>query len=169
VKDSHDDNWKQLVLEARNDDAAFEKLIANLETTFYTVAGSLAADSLVDDLVQLAIIRVWQQLGKVNLNQPGTIRRFLIVAGTNAMKSYLCRNDPLKNVDRVSLDNVVVEPTQNVMFTGLLLEYVEFIRANSTFVGSHKQLAKKHGVSEWTMRNSFNTAAGKFLKEINYV
>jgi len=169
VKDSRNNNWKQLILEARNSNADFEKLVVNLEVTFYAIARSLASDSLVDDLVQLAIIQVWQKLGKVDLNRNNAIRQFFITVGTNAMRTHLRRSDPLKDVNRVSLNHITTKSTRNVVFTGLLSEYVEFIRANSTFVGSHKQLAKEYGVSEWVMRNKFNIAASEFLKEINYV
>jgi len=163
------EEWKQLVVEAKNDDIGFERLIVKLEPIFYCVARGLTNDLLIEDLVQLARIKIWQSLSRVDLGRVGTIRQFLVAIGVNAMKDYLhCNirfNNECASADEVA--TVIAKPTQGEIFSGLLKEYVNYIKMNSTFAGSHQFLAAKYGVSDWVMRGRFHKAVGEFMLELN--
>ena len=157
------EEWKRLVVDAISNDSGFERLIVELEPIFYYIARGMMNDSMVEDLVQLARIKVWMRLSDVNLNLPDTIKQFLVKVGANEMKDCIrCRR--LLGDGRMSLDDITVaQPIQGEMFIGLLKEYVNYIKMNSTFAGSHQFLAAKHGVSVWVMRGRFHKAVGEFL------
>jgi len=157
--------WKLLVEEAKNSDIGFEKLIVELEPILYSIARRLANDSMVEDLVQLSRIKIWQSLSSVNLKRSETIKQFLVNTGVNVIKDYLrCQGRfNYANVDEI----IVIQPTCGDVFSGLLGEYLDYIKINSTFAGSHQYLAARYGVSVWVIRGRFHKAVGEFLEKIN--
>ena len=162
--------WKQLVIDAISSDDGFERLIVELEPVLYYIARRMVSDLMVEDLVQLARIKIWMGLSKVNLDRLDTIKQFLINTGANEMKDCIrCRG--LLSAKQTGfedvVDTIIDKPTQIEMFTGLLKEYVNYIKMNSTFAGSHQFIAAKYGVSPWVMRGRFHKAVGEFLGESN--
>ena len=159
--------WSQLVKQAKDSDRDFEALMSKIKPTFLVVAGHLSSD--ISELVQVAQIAVWNVLSKVKLNKPETIKGFLLVVGVNAMKGVV-RNERRKK--RISCDDIdesvfAVNISADVNFEGLLQEYEKYIQRNGKFQGAHREMAKRKGISKWSMRREFHQAAKLFLEELN--
>lgn len=158
--------WIQLVKRAKDSDKDFEALISKIEPIFIVVAGHLDGD--ISELVQVARIAVWKALPRVKFSKPATIKGFLLVVGVNRMKDVI-RSEGRKKA--ISYDDVdekafAVNVPNNVNFEGLLQEYKEYIQQNGKFQGAHREMAKRKGISRWSMRRMFHQAAREFLEEL---
>jgi len=161
------DEWIQLVRKAKDSDRDFEALISKIEPVFLVVAGHMNGD--ISELVQVARIAVWNALPKVKLSKPATIRGFLLVAGFNKMKDVIRSERRKRTISCDDVDETVFayDACSNIKFKGLLQEYNKYIIQNGRFCGAHKCLAKKKGISIWTMRRKFHQAVKLFLEELN--
>ena len=161
--------WIQLVKKAKDSDKDFEALISKIEPVFLVIASHLNGD--INELVQVARIAVWKALPKVKFNKPETIKFFLVVVGVNKMKDVIRGERRKKTVSCDDVDEGVFATNENsnTKFEGLLGEYEKFIIQNGRFCGAHKRLAKKKGISIWSMRRMFHQAAKAFLKELKSV
>jgi len=159
-------DWIKLVKRAKDSDKDFEALLSRLVPIFIVIAGHLNGD--VDELVQVARVAVWKALPKVKLSKPVTIKGFLLVAGVNKMKDVIRNERRKKTTSFDSIDEVVFayDVCSNIKFEGLLQEYNKYISEYGTFQGAHGEIAKRKGVSIWTMRRKFHQAARVFLEEL---
>ena len=159
--------WIQLVKRAKDSDKDFEALISKIEPIFIVIAGHLNGD--INELVQVARIAVWKVLSKVNLSKPVTIKGFLIVAGINKMKDVIRNENRRKTISCDDIDETAFayDACSNIKFEGLLQEYNEYISQNGKFQGAHEEIAKRKGISKWSMRRMFHQAAKQFLEELN--
>ena len=160
-------DWKDLVKRAKSDNADFEGLVSKLEPLFLIIAKHLSGGRLVDDLIQIARIRVWKALPMVDLRRLGTIKQFLITVGVNGMINETKRQSRQLMVSYGDSDNraVAVAPSEDrYLFRGLLLGYKRYIERNGSFKGAHKYMARKCGVSLWTIRRRFHRTAHQFLE-----
>jgi DNA-directed RNA polymerase specialized sigma24 family protein len=154
------------VKEARKSDKGFEVLISKIEPVFIVVAGHLGGD--INELVQVARIKVWRKLPKVKLSKPETIKGFLLVAGVNAMKDTVRYEGRKKTISYDDVDETMLayDKASDIEFKGLLLQYKKYIRRNGTFQGAHREMAKRKGVSVWSIRREFHQAAKVFLEDL---
>jgi len=161
--------WWNLVKWAKTDNKGMEMLLTKLDPIFRATAKQMCAGRMVDDLMQVARIKVWQSLGKVNAKKAETIKQYFTVVGINAMKDELTRHKRRPSV--VSCDDVdeavlAVIPEKE-HFDRLLSEYKKYIKQNGSFKGAHKELAGKHDVSVWVMRTMFHRAIKDYIEELN--
>lgn len=166
-----DRDWAKLVKDAGRTDEGFKKLLCELEPALFIIAGRLSNSRLLqmEELVQLARIKIWRSLRRVKLDRPDTIKGLLITVGVNAMRDNI-RLESAKHA--VSLDQLGQQLTCATvksmgLFQGLLLEYENYIRETGGFRGAHKYFAKKYDTSLWTARRGFHIAVAKYLEELN--
>lgn len=162
------EDWKNLVERAKDSDKDFEILLSEIEPIFRTVAARLGDSRLAEDLVQSARIGVWMSLGKVDTGRPDTIKQFLIVAGVNRMRDSVrrTRSRPLVICDTIE-KTVMNGNSKCVTFSGILLQYLRFVKRTGHFWGAHEYIARVHGISAWIMRRKFRGAVDRYLKELN--
>ncbi|MCK5614733.1 hypothetical protein KAR91_73405 [Candidatus Pacearchaeota archaeon] len=160
------EEWSLLVKNARKSKKGLELLLSALEPALLAIARSIVGSSDVDDLVQVSRIKIWKSLNSVNQKQTTTIKGFLIIVATNAMKDELRR---LKSLDRVIEDvvmssNLTPPKPVNPGFSGLLYDYVQYIKQTGNFTGAHRAIADKYGISVWTARGRFHAAVAEFIE-----
>jgi len=168
------EDYVKLVRDAKNNDRSFEILLEKVNPLVHAIALRVSKSYHIDidDLKQDAIIGIWKALGKVKLNRPKTIQRYLIVIAINSMRANITlrkRKDKLHTISYSDTNNTeVLPPTYDKPkheFRGLLLKYAKFIEYNGTMHGAHKFLAKQAGVSSPTMIKRFNRAVRSLLEE----
>ena len=158
--------WKNLIKAARNSDSDFKLLLAEIEPVFQIVANHIGKN-LAEDLVQVARIKVWKSLHKINLNKPETIKSFLVGVGINEMRDFVrkSRKWPTGICDDAYNSIIAVNNQKIVVFSGVLCEYEKHIKINGKFNGAHQHLAKKHKISIKKMRTKFHNAVKKHLEK----
>jgi len=168
------EDYVKLVRDARNNDRSFEILLEKVNPLVHAIALRVSKSYHIDidDLRQDAAIGIWKALGKVKLNRPKTIQRYLIVAAINGMRANIAllkRKDKLHAMSYSDINDTEVLPLTydkpKHEFRGLLLKYVKFIEYNGTMHGAHKFLAKQVGISPQTMIKRFNRAIRLLLEE----
>ena len=158
-------DWVQLIINARADKDEFVGLVKVLDPIFRAIAIKMTHSYHVDDLVQVAQIKVWQSLMSVDLNRPETVKWYLTRIGINAIITVSRQNRSVAKFVDLDVSYGAKTLNDDIQFDGLLNEYAEYIQHNGKFDGSHRYLAAKHGVSVWVMREMFNTAAKVFINE----
>ena len=155
-------DWLILIKAARNNNSDFKLLLAEIEPVFQIVANHIGKN-LADDLIQVARIKVWKSLHKINLNKPETIKSFLIGVGINEMRDFIrkSRKWPIGICDDTYNSIIAINKQKSIVFNGVLCEYEKHIKINGKFNGAHQHLAKKYKISVKKMRTKFHNAVKK--------
>lgn len=168
-----DRDWVELARKAKDEDCIAE-LLSELDPLLFVIATRLIGRlSAVDDLVQVARIKIWKSLKKIDFDRPETVRQLLITTGVNAMRdeirSIRCKFSPTQsNVDWEEFARTLSGlPKSTGLFNGLLLEYEGYIKKTGGFYGAHKHFAKEYKISLWTMRLKFHIVVKKYIEDLN--
>jgi len=165
-------SWIRMVQEARVSDVGFEKLLDVLKPRLRGLAFTICSARYQDDAVQMATIKIWKSLGKINTHNGTNIESYLLKISINAMCSWVMQNKRKTMVQEVletdgsGKEMMEISCKQLLLLSvdhcGILTHYLEYIRQTGTFRGAHKAIAKVLGVSPRKTQHDFSVAAEDF-------
>lgn len=169
MKEEEAQMWRRLVEEAREGDEGLRRLFEALDGVLHAVARGVASQ-VVDDAVQMAHIKIWRSLGRVDLTRPGTIRSMLVKVGLNAMRDEVRKWLPAWDAELGMPDDVDFFPARSGSnsdeeFSGVLADYLRYVRENGRFKGAHTYVARIRGVTVSRASALFNEAVRHFVGE----
>ena len=165
-------SWIRMVQEARVSDIGFEKLLDVLKPRLRGLAFTICSARYQDDAVQMATIKIWKSLGRVNTHNGTNIESYLLKISINAMCSWVMQNKKKSMVQEIletdggGKEMMEIPCKQPLLLLvehfGILPYYLEYIKQTGTFRGAHKIIAKALGVSPRKTQHDFSVAAEDF-------
>lgn len=165
-------DWAKLVKDAIRSKDKFEHLERALRPFMVGIASRIASQC-VEDAVQEGVLRVWQNLKRVDLKQKSTIRTFLLTAATRGMRDEVRR--VIRRKEKPLADGFDApqesERGATVEFTGLLAEYQRVLLLVETVPEAHAMLASESGISVSAQTKKFVQAAKEYggVREVGNV
>ena len=170
-------DWQTLVVNARKDQAAASRLVADLQPAVKHLAHVLTGRSQQhhprEDYAQDAWVEIWKVLPRVDATRPNhSIRQMLVTTAANAIRAQtryvryrqavelLGENDVRQLRDQA---RPVRQLALDYDMPNLLKEYLAEIRKTGFVMGVRKTLAARHGVRVDEMTVMFQTAARRWL------
>jgi sulfite reductase beta subunit-like hemoprotein len=105
------------------------------------------ASQCVDDAVQCALIKVWRNVGYVDLSREATVKALVMKIGVRAMRDEVRKvlsKSKESGSEDLDFNPAKVEDPRGLKFYGdVLEEYVKFYEENGTFVGVHVEVARR--------------------------
>jgi len=163
--------WKNLVAGARRDTGKLHALLGALDRILRGLARRLAGTE-ADDALQAAHIAIWQVLPKVDLRRTRGIRAMLITTAVHAMRDERRRHRrQTRGLERPGVSPEALVEAQpherasspRVRFTGLLGEYIRYVREHGEFAGAHRYMSRMRGTSLPKATGAFHRAAREFI------
>jgi DNA-directed RNA polymerase specialized sigma24 family protein len=152
----------KLAKQGNND--AITRILDDLKPVLIKIACGLTNRRPVDWIVQDGLVGVWLSLKNVNIERPQTMRAFMTKSGVNHMKKSIISLD---RVHKYSNNNnsIIFDESDVDHFSGLLGEYVKYIKEIGSMHGSHAHLARVHGMTRSNMMRLFYKEVEKHLNE----
>jgi len=160
--------WRRLILAARRDERNLPALLERLRPILGGLARRLAW-RFADDALQAAHVAIWRALPQVDADRTRGLRSMLVTTAINAMRdegrrlAFQTRDIRLPGrgiaaalADRPAPDGPPVE------FTGLLADYLDYVRTHGEFAGAHLHMARRLGLSISSATAAFHRAAREF-------
>jgi len=126
----------------------------------------------VDDAVQCALIKIWRNIGYVDLGREVTVKALVMKIGVRAMRDEVRRavaKSKEANASDVALISVDAD-SKPLQFEGRLLsEYVKYYEENGTFTGVHSFVSKVLGVSATSLQAEARREARRQAEAQGYV
>lgn len=136
--------WSSAVREAQRGD--FDRLHDLMKPVLTSVARRIASQC-VDDAVQCALIKVWRNVGYVDLSREATVKALVMKIGVRAMRDEVRKvlsKSKESGSEDLDFNPAKVEDPRGLKFYGdVLEEYVKFYEENGTFVGVHVEVARR--------------------------
>lgn len=119
-----------------------------------------------EDAVQEALLRIFQQIGNVDLKRESTARTYLMNAGVFAIRTFNSKimrqtRDDHKPTERSS---VVRDPEIMNDLPPVLALYLDHIAAHGTVMGAHKAVGDKLGIGKVKAFRLFHKEAARFME-----
>lgn len=162
-------DWVQLVRDARKNDQGFKELAKALEPTLTGLAVKIASQ-MCEDAKQAALLKVWENLDRVDLRKKKTIKTMLFGAAISGMRTEVRKHLKFINSRAIISEKLIEELSSKkdrhsgYEFKGLLGHYCDYIRRTGSMRGAHAFFAKIHHVTVDTMKRRFHNEALKFLE-----
>lgn len=148
-----------LIEEAKIDDGALSDLLAMLEVPIRAVASRISRNC-EDDAVQAALIKIWKNLDKIDLQRPNTIRGFIFRTATTAIWDEGRAHVRATRGEPIDPEWVVKTHRElDVEFNEYANMYLQYVRMNGTMAGAHQELAKRMGVCISSISSKFHEKA----------
>ncbi len=146
---------------------AIEPLLEMLEPVLRRIATRLASQC-VDDAVQQARIRIWRKLHLVDVSRPGTAKAYVMKVAVSAMRDevrqYLSQHpSTVGPIENVEIKDLSLATTDVYEFDTLLKHYLDYLEETGDFVGAHKAVGEKIGVTTARASTLFHKAARDFI------
>lgn len=164
-----------LVEAAKRCPDAFAMLAKRLTPQLRGMANRLSTNA-ADDLLQAALIRLWQKLHGADTSN-GSLRSWLITVGYRAMldearrlwktnrRFFTLPNHGGREEDFFEAVPVPQLTPKRYDFTGVLALYETYVEQNGAFAGAHIHVAQTLGVSKQKASELFHVAAREFTSE----
>jgi hypothetical protein len=136
--------WSSAVRKAQRGN--FDELYYLLKPVLTSVARRIASQC-VDDAVQCGLVKVWKNIGYVDLGRDATVKALVMKIGVRAMRDEVRK--VLSKSRESGHDDLDYRPSKQedgnrLTFTGPVLEeYVKFYVETGTFVGVHVEVARR--------------------------
>lgn len=144
----------------------FGKLFEILDPVLHNIARKIASQC-VDDAVQVARIRIWRKLQKVDLSRPATAKAYLLKTGVSAMRDEVRKYLRMTPANLHSLEKLDVEDHSIVAavegFEGVLALYEAYIEETGDFAGAHRGVADVLGVTTARASTLFHAASKAYI------
>lgn len=158
------------IFAAQADHSKLNALFDLLDPMLYAVARRIARQ-IPDDAVQVAKIRIWKKIHKVDPSRPESAQSYVMTAAITGMRDEVRRYiRDLRGGHKVRMDDVdtslfaqkkVPEPTQ---FKNILDRYILYIEQTGDFAGAHKHVATMLGVTTARASTMFHEASRTFIQ-----
>lgn len=128
----------------------------------------------VDDIMQQARIGIWRAIAHVDLDQPNSVRGFLVVAAKNNAISFVRKELRRQRSEFVGLPEEawgIVQPEQ-IMYldlddNDLLAMYLDYIKWSGGFKGAHDHVASLIKVKKYKLKQMVQKRAAALSKTLD--
>ena len=158
------------IFEAQADHSKLNALFDLLDPMLYAVARRIARQ-IPDDAVQVAKIRIWKKIHKVDPQRPESAQAYVMTAAVTGMRDEVRRYiRDLRGGHKSRMDDV--DPTRfvqkekqvNPKYGNVLDRYINYIEGTGDFAGAHKHVAGLLGVTTARASTMFHEASRDFIK-----
>lgn len=109
------------------------------------------ASQCVEDAVQCGLLKVWKNVGCVDVARESTVKALLMKIGVRAMRDEVRRvvsRSKEKSGEELDHHRGAERIDGPIAFTGpVLVEYVRVYEESGTYVGAHIEVAKRLGMT----------------------
>lgn len=166
--DTKRDPVVQAVIDAQQDERCLQTLFDLLDPVLYRIARRIASQ-VIDDAVQMAKIRIWKKIQKVDIDRPETIKTYVMKAAVSGMRDEVRKYLRQHPMPMASLENVEIAIITDMEMTvqdydGVLELYMMYIQQTGDIHGAHKAVGDILEVSTARASTLFHQASRDFIE-----
>jgi hypothetical protein len=140
-------------------------MVARLTPMLRSLARRLGPVGHEEDAVQEALLRVVQQIGRVDLGRESTARTFIMNAGVFAIRTFNTKIMRENRRDKLKTHRTgVVQDPDLADFPPVLSLYFRYIMEHGTILGAHKSVGDELGIHKASAFRRFHQEAKTFME-----
>jgi len=161
----------RMIEKAKRSDKEFEPLLKLLKPELDFLSHLICVSRFKEDALQMARIRIWHSLKKINTNNEAKAKAYLLKVATNAMCRWVSKHKSPSHVLVEADSDVIIdgfiEPSKfETLFDylGILSQYLVYVKETGDFHGAHRGVAKKLNRPVVSVTREFKLAAKEFIQ-----